>query len=101
MDSVNSSIRLGAEPWPERDQSATGRSPDSAQPLITIVVRLWRSGQRQSQGFRLQATHVQTGEVAYFRTVEDVARHIDRLADSLVKPPIDLSEARRRSKGND
>jgi hypothetical protein len=72
-----------------------------SQPLITLVIRLWEGGtQRQSEGFRLQATHVQTGEVAYFRTIEDVTHHIDRLAHSLIRPPIDLSEARRRSNGN-
>jgi hypothetical protein len=77
-----------------------GASTES-QPLITLVLRMWPGGeQRRSEGFRLQATHVQTGEVAYFRTIEDVARHIERLAYSLIRPPIDLSEARRRSNNN-
>jgi hypothetical protein len=74
-----------------------GASSES-QPLITLVLRMWQGGpHRESEGLRLQATHVQTGEVAYFRTIEDVAHHIDRLAHSLIRPPIDLSEARRRS----
>ena len=73
-------------------------APAESQPLITLVLRMWHGGDhRQSDGLRLQATHVQTGEVAYFRTIEDVAHHIDRLANSLIRPPIDLSEARRRS----
>ena len=72
-----------------------------SQPLITLVIRLWQGGtERQPEGFRFQATHVQTGEVAYFRTIEDVSQHIDRLAHSQIKLPIDLSEARRRSNGN-
>ena len=77
-----------------------GASSES-QPLITLVLRLWQGGpHRQSEGLRLQATHVQTGEVAYFQTIEGVAHHIERLAHSLMGPPIDLSEARRRSNSN-
>jgi hypothetical protein len=72
-----------------------------SKPLITVVIRLWQDGSpHQPEEFRLQATHVQTGEVAYFRTVEDVAHHIDGLAHALIRPPINFSEARRRSNGN-
>jgi hypothetical protein len=50
----------------------------------------------------LQATHVQTGEVAYFRTVAGVAQYIEGLATQLApravsQPPIYISEVRRRS----
>jgi hypothetical protein len=96
VDSVNCSIQPDAGPWPEHPQVTTGRRLDKpeAGALITLVIRLWQGG---SPGFRLEATHVQTGEVAYFRTIEDVAHHLDRLAQALIKQPIDLSEARRRS----
>jgi hypothetical protein len=50
----------------------------------------------------LQATHVQTGDVAYFRTVDGVAQYIEGLAKRLAaraasQPPIYISEVRRRS----
>lgn len=76
----------------------TGGKSGDTEPLITLVLRMWPGGAyRHSEDVRLQATHVQTGEVAYFRTIEGVAHHIERLAQSLIRPPIDLSEARRRS----
>ena len=69
--------------------------------MITLVLRLWHAEEhRRSAGFRVQATHVQTGEVAYFLTIEDVAHHLERLADGLIGPPIDFSEARQRSNSN-
>jgi hypothetical protein len=73
-------------------------APSEARPLVTLVLRMWPAGPRhQSETFRLQVTHVQTGEVAYFRTTEGVALHIERLIQTGTSPPIDLSEARRRS----
>jgi hypothetical protein len=67
-------------------------------PPVTVVLRMWPAGSsHQSQAFRLQVTHVQTGEVAYFRTIECVAHHIERLIQTGTSPPIDFSEARRRS----
>jgi hypothetical protein len=67
--------------------------------LVTLVLRIWPvESPRQGETFRLQATHVQTGEVAYFRTIEGVANHIERLIQTGTMPPIDLSNARGRSK---
>lgn len=97
MDSVDDSIHPEAGQLPERAQAKPGRrldGSDDAGPLITLVIRLWRGA---TPGFRVEATHVQTGEVAYFRTIDAVAHHIDRLAHALLRRPIDLSEARRRS----
>jgi hypothetical protein len=76
-------------------------APGAARPLATLVLRLWLAGTtRQSGAFHLQATHVQTGEVTYFRTIEAVAQHIERLAKQLAtgapsQPPIDISELRK------
>jgi hypothetical protein len=76
----------------------THSAASKSQHLITLVLRIWQAGPHpRSDGLRLQATHIQTGEVAYFETIEGVANHIERLAHTLSRPPIDLSEARRRS----
>jgi hypothetical protein len=65
--------------------------------LVTLVVRIWPvEPTQQSETFRLEATHVQTGEVAYFRTIEGIANHIERLMQAENTQPIDLSDARRR-----
>jgi aryl-alcohol dehydrogenase-like predicted oxidoreductase len=76
----------------------------AARPLATLVLRLWLAGtNQQPETCQLQATHVQTGEVTYFRTIEGLAQHIERLAKQLAagatthQPPINLSEVRRRS----
>src|SRR5216683_357710 len=43
-------------------------------PLVTFVLRIWPAGPtRQSEVLRVQATHVQTGEVTYFRTIASAA----------------------------
>lgn len=76
-------------------------APSPVRPLVTLVLRLWRTGSsQQSQAFHFQVTHVQTGEVVDFRSLESVTQHIERLAQSVVKPPIDLSAVidKRRSK---
>jgi hypothetical protein len=58
---------------------------------VTLVVRLWLDGSPQrSQGFRYEATHVQTGEVAYFRTLENLVQHIERLREQLLASPAPL-----------
>ena len=75
----------------------------AARPLATLVLRLWLPGQGgRPQVLYLQVTHVQTGEVAYFRTIDGVAQYIEGLAKWLAsrtagQPPISLSEVRRRS----
>jgi hypothetical protein len=75
----------------------------AARPLATLVLRLWLPGQGgRPQVLYLQVTHVQTGEVAYFRTIDGVAQYVDGLAKRLGihaagQPPIYLSEVRRRS----
>jgi hypothetical protein len=74
-------------------------SPSEPAALITLVLRIWPVEPfHQAETFRLEATHVQTGEVAYFRTIEGVANHIERLIQAGTRPPIDLSNARGRSK---
>jgi hypothetical protein len=50
------------------------------QPVVTLVLRLWRAGRCD---FRYQATHVQTGEIAYFRTIAAVLGYVDDLSDRL------------------
>lgn len=81
-----------------------GPSNSETRPLLTLVLRLWQAGTaNQSQALHLEATHVQTGEVAYFRTVEGVVLHIERLAQQLTagatgRPPINLAHVRRRGK---
>ena len=77
-----------------------GASNDSRL-LITLVLRIWDGGpHRQTARLRLQATHVQTGEVAYFQTIEGATHYIERLAHGVIRAPIDLSEARQRSNNN-
>jgi hypothetical protein len=81
-----------------------GPSHNVTRPLLTLVLRLWEAGSsNQRQALHLEATHVQTGEVAYFRTFEGVVQHIERLAQQLTaratgQPPINLSHVRRRGK---
>ncbi len=50
--------------------------------IVTLVVRMWHEGSRDgaSNGFRCEATHVQTGEVVYFRDVTELVQYIDRLS---------------------
>ncbi|MBI2865673.1 MAG: hypothetical protein HYX94_14085 [Chloroflexi bacterium] len=49
--------------------------------IVTLVVRMWHEGSRDgaSNGFRCEATHVQTGEVVYFRDVQELARYVAHL----------------------
>ncbi len=81
-----------------------GPSNDETRPLLTLVLRLWQAGaSNQTQALHFEATHVQTGEVAYFRTCEGVVQHIERLAQQLTagatgRPPINLAYVRRRGK---
>ena len=78
-----------------------------ARPLATLVLRLWLPGQAgQSEAVYLEATHVQTGQVTYFKTIDSVAQHIEGLARQLAsraggQPPIYLPEVRRRSENHD
>jgi hypothetical protein len=66
--------------------------------VVTLVLRLWRAesgGTSPSGALRFQATHVQSGEVAYFRTMEGVLQHIERSTHRLTvgaanQQPIDL-----------
>jgi hypothetical protein len=75
----------------------TSGMPSEMRPVVTLVLRFWQArSHHHSEAFHFQATHVQTGDVTYFRTIEGVSLHIERLAQALVKP-IDLSEMRRRS----
>jgi hypothetical protein len=67
-------------------------------PLMTVVLRVWLVDSfSHPDAFHVEARHVQTGEVTYFRTIGSVAQHIERLAHTLVKPPIELIEFRHRS----
>ena len=51
--------------------------------VVTLVVRMWPEGSRDgaSSGFRCEATHVQTGEVVYFRNVDELAQYVSRLGE--------------------
>jgi hypothetical protein len=76
-------------------------APGDSRQVVTLVVRLWAIGPpNQSQELRLEATHVQTGDVAYYRTTDGVARHLEqlvkRLAETAAKAPIDLARTARR-----
>jgi hypothetical protein len=55
-------------------------SADAEAPLVTLVLRVWRAG-TPSRSFRYQATHVQTGDVAYFRSLENAAQHMRCLVE--------------------
>jgi hypothetical protein len=54
-------------------------------PVVTFVLRLWRAGgMREPAAFRYQTTHVQTGDVAYFGTIDSVMHHVQRLTEQLL-----------------
>jgi hypothetical protein len=69
--------------------------------VITLVLRAWlASPPTQPRQLRFQATHVQTGEVSYFGTLDGVADYVKQLSDELVprtpsQLPIDFSQRRR------
>ena len=69
---------------------------ETAPAVATLVVRLWRAGPpHQPQPVRYQATHVQTGDVAYFASLKGVMHHVQHLADQLLAsqagpPPIHI-----------
>jgi hypothetical protein len=58
-------------------------SADKAPPVVTLVLRVWRTGLQHgsSNPFRYEATHVQTGDVAYFRSIDRAAQHIQCLVE--------------------
>jgi hypothetical protein len=58
-------------------------SADEAPAVVTLVLRVWQAGPPRGPGrrFRYEATHVQTGDVAYFRSLESAAQHIRCLVD--------------------
>lgn len=51
--------------------------------MVTLVLRVWRADPPRGTVFRYEATHVQTGDVAYFRSFESAAQHIRRLVERL------------------
>src|SRR5262249_29250829 len=72
-------------------------SADETPAVVTLVLRVWQTGspQRTSNAFRYEATHVQTGDVAYFRSLESAAQHIRCLVERAhtrgpVQPPIEF-----------
>lgn len=66
-------------------------------PVVTLVLRMWLvDSDHDPEVFQFQATHVQTGEVTYFRTTQSVAEHVERLARRIVKPANDVIEFRHR-----
>jgi hypothetical protein len=78
----------------------TDGAPTESGPLITIVLRLrGTSSPHHAQALHIQATYVQTGDVAHFCSIEALNDHIERLAKTVANQPIDFSaaEARRRS----
>jgi hypothetical protein len=59
-------------------------APIETRHVVTLVLRLWRAAPGGSlAALRLQTTHVQSGDVAYFRTIEGMTRHIERLMQQL------------------
>jgi len=66
--------------------------------VLTLVLRLSKVDAYHDKGaLQFQVTQVHTGEVLYFRSIESVAHHVEQLARTLIKPPIDLIEFRQRS----
>jgi hypothetical protein len=69
--------------------------------VATVVVRAWvGSPPGQPPELRYQVTHVQTGRVSYFGSLEGVTRYIDQLSETLEPskhsyPPIDFAQWRR------
>jgi hypothetical protein len=55
-------------------------SADETPTLMTLVLRVWRPSPSH-RSFRFEATHVQTGDVAYFRSFDSAAHHIRCLID--------------------
>lgn len=60
----------------------TSNARRTTQKIVTLVVRMWPEGSRDgaSNGFRCEATHVQSGDVVYFRDVDELAQYIRRLS---------------------
>ena len=69
--------------------------------VATIVVRAWvGSAPGQAPELRYQVTHVQTGQVSYFSSLEGVTRQLHDLSEPLEAtkqsyPPIDFAQWRR------
>ena len=67
-----------------------------ARPVVTLVLRLWPVGPpHRPRAVRYQATHVQSGEAAYFQTLECLAQHVEHVAEHLLlrashRPPIEF-----------
>jgi hypothetical protein len=61
--------------------------------VATLVLRVWRAGSSRESAseLRYEARHIQSGEVAYFRSFESAAQHIrclvERLSASALGPP--------------
>lgn len=71
-------------------------------PLVTLVLRVWvETPSSDASGLRLQATQVQTGDESYFRTIDDLAHHIEGLINAEAHVPIDFAAAFGRSKRHD
>lgn len=51
--------------------------------MVTLVLRVWRADPPRRTVYRFEATHVQTGDVAYFRSFESAAQHIHSLVERL------------------
>jgi len=53
--------------------------------VVTLVLRVWRAGpsHEAADEIRYETRHVQTGEVAYFRSLEGVAQHLRCLVDQV------------------
>ena len=76
----------------------TLRGSGAARSVITLVLRLWWVDAETSPPVcHIEATHVQTGNVTYLKTLEGLTEHIHQLARNVARPPIDLAEFRERS----
>ncbi len=66
-----------------------------SQQVVTLVLRLWPVGPAgERRTVRFQATHVQTGETVYFRDVEGLTEHIERLRERLAAEPLRVPAGR-------
>jgi hypothetical protein len=64
---------------------------DTTAVVVTLVLRAWRGGPspESADEIRYEARHVQTGEVAYFRSLASAAQHIRCLVERVGASALD------------
>jgi hypothetical protein len=79
----------------------TDRPPYESSAVTSVVVRAWVSSPAgQPKVVRYRVTHVQTGQISYFDSLQGVMHYIDELSAILEPskqsyPPIDFAQWRR------